>query len=291
MKSFHWIEAEKANFPIKVLCEVLEVSRSGFYAWVRRPPSVRALEDDRLAAEVRKAFEENKKRYGSPRVFEELRANGVRIGRGRVAKLMRREGLVARPTKRFVTTTMSNHDNPRAANVLNRDFSAAKPNEKWVGDITYLPTAQGYIYLAMLMDLHSRRIVGWDVAATMETSLASSALKMALATRTLDGPLLHHTDQGVQYTSVEYVELLKSNGITQSMSRRGNCWDNAPAESFFSTLKTELGAELLKGKGNARDVRRAVVDFIATYNLDRRHSSIGYVSPVDFEAAWMSRAA
>lgn len=288
---FRWIQAEKAQFPVKVLCEVLEVSRSGFYAWTGRSPSARQREDDRLAVKVRAAFEKSGRRYGSPRIREELCANGEHIGFGRVCKLMRRENLVARPKKRFVTTTMSQHENPRAANLLNRNFEATKPNEKWVGDITYLPTAQGYIYLAVLMDLHSRRIVGWDVANTMETALAMRALRMALATRTLDGPLLHHTDQGVQYTSADYVAELSTRGITQSMSRTGNCWDNAPAESFFSTLKTELGAELLKGKGDAREVRRTVIDYIATYNLDRRHSSIGYVSPVDFEAAWMSHAA
>lgn len=276
------IEAEKAQYPVLMMCEALGVSRSGFYKWRGRSPSKREQEDRRLAPAVEAAFVNSGETYGSPRIHEELRQAGELIGRGKVCRLMKELDLVARPKARFVATTMSEHDNPIAPNVLRRNFTAKRANEKWVGDITYLPTAQGFIYLAILLDLHSRRIVGYAVGATLETSLALSALDMALSTRTVTAGLIHHTDRGVQYSSAEYVQRLKEHAIVPSMSRKGNCWDNAPAESVFSSLKFEIG-DLLNGKKTPQEVRRGVLDYIAFYNLRRRHSSIGYVSPREFE--------
>lgn len=288
---FGFIAAEKAHFPVKVLCEVLGVSRSGFYEWRKRGPSRRAREDELLRCHVVAAFKASRRTYGSPRVHRELQVHGVTVGRHRVARLMREEELRARAKRRFVVTTDSNHQEEAPTNLLKRDFTATRENEKWVGDITYLPTSSGFIYLAVLLDLYSRRVVGWSVSDTMETELALRALDGALATRRPTGPLIHHTDRGVQYVSAEYVSRLEEHGIQRSMSRRGNCWDNAPAESFFSTLKLEL-PEATSATLHPRDVRRAVIDYIARYNLERRHSSIGYLSPVDYEeAARRSRAA
>jgi putative transposase len=288
---FGFIDAEKAHYPVAVLCRTLEVSRSGYYAWCCRGPSRRQQEDFRLGAHVLAAFEESQRTYGSPRVTRELRAGGHSVGRRRVARLMRENALAARQRRRFIQTTMSAHDEPLAPNVLQRDFKATRPNEKWVGDITYLPTAQGFIFLAVLLDLYSRRVVGWAVGPTLQTELAMRALDMALATRRVDGPLVHHTDRGIQYACKEYVQRLEQHGVLRSMSRVGDCWDNAPAESFFSSLKQER-KEALNGKHHREDVRRAVLDYIAVYNLERRHSSIGFISPVEYEdAARMGRAA
>lgn len=288
---FEAIDALKADYEVAMLCRVLDVSRSGYYAWCGRPPSLRQQEDERLASVVQAAFQESGKAYGSPRVHQELIVQGESIGRRRVRRLMKQQGLVARKKKSFVTTTLSEHDHPVAPDLLQRNFDAHRPNEKWVGDITYLPTSRGFIYLAMLLDLHSRRIVGHAIEGTLEKNVALRALDMALSTRSRTGPLIHHSDRGVHYTNTEYVQVLNAHSAERSMSRKGNCWDNAPAESFFSSLKTELG-KVLNGKHSPDEVRRAVIDYIANYNFKRRHSSIGYMSPVDFEeSARMGRAA
>lgn len=287
---FGLIEAEKANYPVLMMCQVLGVSRSGFYASRGRLPSKRQQEDRRLGPAVEAAFLNSGKRYGSPRVHQELTKGGEPISRRRTCRLMKELELVARAKKKFVATTMSEHDNPIAPNVLQRDFEAAGPHQKLVGDITYLPTAEGFIYLAILLDLHSRRIVGYAVGSTLEARLALQALEMAISTRALNAGTIHHTDRGVQYSSAEYVQRLKEQTIVQSMSRKGNCWDNAPAESFFSSLKFEVG-KLLNGKEPPTDVRRGIIDYIAFYNFKRRHSSIGYLSPAEFEAGRMKAAA
>lgn len=279
---FGLIKAEKAHYPVNLMCKVLGVARSGFYAWEGRPPSKRQQEDRRLAPAVEAAFVESGETYGSPRVHKELTLNGEPISRRRTCRLMKELELVARPKKKFVATTMSEHDNPIAPNRLERNFKAAGPHQKLVGDITYLRTSEGFIYLAVLLDMYSRRIVGYAIGATLETRLALEALDMAISTRALNADTTHHTDRGLQYTSAEYVQRLKEKHIVQSMSRKGNCWDNAPAESFFSSLKFEVGA-LLNGKVPPRDVRRAIIDYIAFYNLKRRHSSLGYFSPAEFE--------
>jgi putative transposase len=288
---FSFISKEKAHHSVRLLCEVLRVSRSGFYAWEQRAPSRRATEDARLQCHVVAAFKASGRTYGSPRLKEELEAQGIRVGRHRVARLMREGALAARKRRRFVTTTDSAHEEAVPVNLLKRDFTATRENEKWVGDITYLPTTRGFIYLAVLLDLFSRRVVGWSISASMESDLAHQALEVALATRQLAGPLIHHTDRGVQYTSRDYVRRLEAAGIQRSMSRRGDCWDNAPAESFFSSLKTELPAAR-KGNASPEELHQQVIDYIARYNLERRHSSIGYLAPVEYEeAARMGRAA
>lgn len=287
---FGFIAAEKACFTVEMLCRVLEVSRAGFYAWCARGPSNRAKEDAQLKRHLAVRFEKSRRTYGSPRMKAELCALGHQVGRHRVARLMREAQLVARAKRRFVKTTDSSHTNSVPQNLLKRDFTAAAPNEKWVGDITYLPTVNGHLYLAVLLDLYSRRVVGWSLHHAMTTALSTQALEMALRTRTVTTKLIHHTDRGVQYTAKEYVQKLDERGIKRSMSRLGNCWDNAPAESFFSSLKFEL-PNVVAGGLHHTEVRRCVIDAIARYNAERRHSSIGYVSPMDFEATRMGRVA
>ncbi len=287
---FGFIEAEKACHSIELMCEVLGVSRSGFYAWRTRKPSRRALEDELIRDNVVDIFHRKGGKYGSPRLKGEKGLE--KVGRHRIARILREESLCARQKRAFrVATTDSNHQEQVPENLLARDFSASRPNEKWVGDITYLPTRTGFIYLAVLLDLHSRRVVGWSMSNSLHTDLALEALNVALATRHIEGQLLHHTDRGVQYVSHSYVERIEQCGIQRSMSRKGNCWDNAPAESFFSSLKMELPA-VASGRLEAREVRRAVLDYLEWYNLERKHSAVGNISPAQYEnAARMGRAA
>ena len=223
---FAFISAEKARYSVSLLCSVLDVSRSGYYAWCTRPPSQRAIEDAELAEDIRNIHDSSKQRYGSPRIHEELTANDVRVGRKRVARLMKERGLSARIKQRFVKTTDSKHDFPVAPNLLERDFTADAPNEVWVGDITYLDTREGWLYLAVLIDLYSRRVVGWAMSERIDTALAMGALNMALARRNPPRGLIHHTDRGCQYASHEYRRQLRGIGAECSMSRKGDCWDN-----------------------------------------------------------------
>ncbi len=284
---FVFIDAEKALYPLRILCRVLEVSRSGYYAWRARKPSARALEDEQLRPKVVEAFATGRGTYGSPRVRDELVDQGVRIGRKRVARLMRELGLRGVCPRKFRVTTDSDHDHPIAENLLDRNFEASKPNEKWTTDITYVWTGEGWLYLAVVMDLFSRRIVGWSTADHMETSLCLEALRKALALRTDVDGLIHHSDRGVQYASAGYRGALDAEGIECSMSRRANCWDNAVGESFFGTLKNEL---IYRRPWLTReDARDAIAEYIEIfYNRIRRHSTIGGVSPAKFEeqAAW-----
>ena len=279
---FAFIDSEKAAYPLRLLCRVLQVSKSGYYAWLRRDPSDRALEDERLRPKVVEAFKLGRGTYGSVRVRRELIDQGFEIGRRRVARLMGEMGLVGLPARKFQTTTDSNHDKPIAANVLDRDFVASRPNEKWVTDITYIWTGEGWLYLAAVLDLYSRRVVGWSTGESLETSLCLKALSMALSHRKKVKGLTHHSDRGVQYASDDYQKVLKARGITCSMSRRANCWDNAVAESFFGTLKTEL---IYRKPWLTREsARDAIGEYIEVfYNRIRRHSTIGYVSPAKFE--------
>ena len=284
---FAFIDAEKALYPLRILCRVLGVSRSGYYAWRARKPSARALEDEQLRPRVVEAFATGRGTYGSPRVRDELVDQGVRIGRKRVARLMRELGLRGVCPRKFRVTTDSDHDHPIAENLLDRNFEASKPNEKWTTDITYVWTGEGWLYLAVVMDLFSRRIVGWSTADHMETSLCLDALRKALALRTDVEGLIHHSDRGVQYASAGYREALDAADIECSMSRRANCWDNAVGESFFGTLKNEL---IYRRPWLTREeARDAIAEYIEIfYNRIRRHSTIGGVSPAKFEekAAW-----
>jgi transposase InsO family protein len=249
---------------------------------LRRPESKHGADDRRLSFHVRVVHEESRRTYGSPRVWRALQGQGIAVGRHRVARLMRVAGIRARKRRKYLTTTNSNHDNAVAANLLQRSFDADRPNAIWASDITYLATAQGWIYLAVVVDLFSRRVVGWALSDRIDAQLAVEALRMALLRRSPLAGLLHHSDRGLQYASFEYQELLRKNAITCSMSRIGDCWDNAVVESFFSTMKTELAMPNSEHRDN---VRNKVIDYIENfYNTKRLHSTLGYVSPSMFEA-------
>jgi transposase InsO family protein len=272
-----------------VLCRTLQVSTSGFYAWCRRGLSDRAQEDAALKVEIRAAHTASGKRYGSPRILEDLKADGRQVGRKRVARLMREEGIEGQRKRRFRTTTDSRHSHPVAPNRLERDFSASTPNEIWVSDITYIWTREGWMYLAAILDLFSRRVVGWSMDSHIDQALVLDALGMALRTRQPKPGLLHHSDRGVQYAGAEYQEQLRQAGIVCSMSRKGDCWDNAVAESFFSTLKAELVHRM--DYASRSQARASVFEYIeAFYNPRRRHSSLGYSSPIEHEAAAARKA-
>jgi len=275
--------AEKARFPVSFMCRMLSVSRSGFYAWVARPESLRRRHDRRLVAHIHDVFVSSRSTYGSPRVFAELRALGLSAGRHRVARLMRHEQLRARWRRRFVHTTDSNHHHVPATNLLERRFVPGGPDRVWATDITFVPSEQGWLYLAVVMDLFSRRIVGWGMSRRIDTKLVLAALDMALANRQPPKGLLHHSDRGVQYASEDYRSALDRRGIVCSMSRLGNCWDNAPVESFFSTLKTELVHRTTFR--TFEEARMKLFEYLEVfYNRRRLHSALGYRSPEAFEA-------
>jgi transposase InsO family protein len=286
---FACIQAEKATFPVSVLCRVLGVSRAGFYAAQRRPVPPRVTADARLTVQIGAIHRASRRCYGSPRVHAELRAHGQCTSRKRVARLMRRAGWAARRRRAFRLTTQSRHLHPVAPNRLARRFTAAAPDRVWVSDITYLPTGEGWLYLAVVLDLFSRRIVGWATSDRLGEGVALEALGMGLARRGPPRGLLHHSDRGSQYASAEYRAILAGHGMDCSMSGVGNCWDNAVAESFFATLKVELHDE---GAWRTRaTAHRALFDYIELfYNGERRHSTLGQLSPVAFERRWQQTA-
>lgn len=282
---FAFIAAEKAAFPVTVLCRILAVSRAGFYAAQARPVAGRARRDAQLAVEIAAIHGESRQRYGSPRVHAELRARGRGVSRKRVARLMHHRGLAGRRRRRYRVTTDSRHPFPVAANVLARQFTAPAPDAVWVTDITYIPTGEGWLYLAVILDLCSRGIVGWAMSERITRRLTLDALGMALGHRRPPQGLLHHSDRGSQYASGDYQTALVRQGIVCSMSRRGDCWDNAVAESFFATLKVELVHDALWPTRAA--ARVAVFEYIEVfYNRQRRHSSLGFLSPLAFERQW-----
>ena len=263
------------------MCRVLEVSRSGFYAWRERPESERAHTDRRLRVLVCTSFHASRRRYGSPRVHRDLIEHDIRVSRKRVVRLMREEGLQARQRKRFKLTTMSQHDQPVAPNVLDRQFTAAAVNQRWVGDTTEFVIGEtGKLYLAAILDLFSRFVVGWAIGAVNDRHLTIAALEMALKRRGPETGLLHHSDRGSPYASGDYQAILQAHGITCSMSRSGDCFDNAVAEAFFSTVKMELGDRFETGDEAKRELFAYLEAF---YNQRRRHSTLGYVSPAVFE--------
>jgi len=284
---FAFIDAEKAQWPVEVQCDLLGVSRSGYYAWRDRPEAPRAAEDAELVVEIKAAHKAGRGNYGSPRVHRELRAKGRRVGRKRVERLMRREGIVGRRKKRFRKTTDSNHSHPIAPNVLERNFDVDLPNAAWVTDVTYVWTHEGWLYLAAILDLFSRRVVGWSASANNDRALAISALDRAVAEREPTRGLIHHSDRGSVYASGDYGDALTKLGAVKSMSRKGDCWDNAVGESFFATIKGEMiDHEDFQTRAAAI---AAIADYIdGFYNPCRRHSSIGYVSPIEFELKFMS---
>lgn len=278
---FRFIVVEKAEHSITILCRCLCVTRSGFYAWQRRPESTHARDDRRLKVLVRVSFEESKHRYGSPRVHEDLLEQHEHVSRKRVVRLMQEEGLKARLRKRYKLTTMSDHDQPVAANLLDRQFEADAPNQRWVGDTTeFVIGESGKLYLAAILDLFSRFTVGWAVSAVNDRHLTIKALEMALMRRCPPVGLLHHSDQGGPYASADYQTILDAKGITCSMSRRGNCYDNAVMEAFFSSVKSELRERF----DTCGEAKMELFEYIEVfYNQRRRHSTIGYISPAAYE--------
>ena len=285
---FEAIRAQKAKFPVAVMCRCLGVSRSGFYAWSCREPSQREQEDTRLRVHIRAIHRESRRAYGYPRVHRELLRRGHQVGRHRVARLMRQEGLRSKRQRRFRVTTKANDKHLPAPNLLERQFHTQKPDAVWVGDITYIRTDEGWLYLAILVDLFSRRIVGWALSDRLKTSLALDAWRMALGRR--GAPGIHHSDRGCQYTSKAYLKALEGAGTQVSMSRKGDCWDNAVAESTFASIKVELvHGQRFRSRAEAR---AAVVEYVdGFYNSKRQHSANNFLSPAEFEAEYAREAA
>jgi putative transposase len=281
--TFRFIDAHQDQWPVRLLCETLEVSPAGYYAWRRRPRSAQQQWQDTLLVEMRAIHTQFKARYGSPRMHQELVARGHDCCVNTVARLMRDHGIVAKTARKFrVTTTDSNHDLPVADNLLDRQFNPSEANEVWLADITYIPTREGWLYLAAVEDLFSRMVVGWSMAESMESRLVVDALEMAVQRRLPDAGLLAHSDRGSQYASEHYQLLLARHGIACSMSRRADCWDNAPMESFFASLKKELVHDA--DFATRAEARAALFEYIEVfYNGQRRHSSLGYVSPAEYE--------
>jgi putative transposase len=283
---FQFVAEHQHQYPVTLMCQVLEISVSGYYAWCKRPISTHQREDARLAAEIQTIFLDNRQVYGSPRIHAALQARGIRCGRKRVVRLMQALGLQAKRHRHHKPTTTSSDPTVRfAPNLLNRDFTALRPNAKWVTDITAIPTGEGWLYLAVILDLFSRMVVGWAMASTEDEHLVTLALHMALARRHPQAGLLHHSDRGTEYTSHGYQALLTELGIEVSMSRTANCYDNAAMESFFDTLKSECveRTHFL----NLTQARSAIFEYLECfYNPVRLHSTLQYVSPLVYEQAF-----
>jgi transposase InsO family protein len=280
---FRFIEDRRADYPVRIMCGALGVSPAGYYAWRSRPESRRSTANRELVDDIRLVHRNNHGRYGSPRIHIELQTQGRGASRGRIERLMRHHGIraiMARP--RRVRTTDSRHDLPIAPNLLQRNFTAAAPNRIWLADITYIETDQGWLYLAAVMDLYSRRIVGWAMQDHLRTELPLTALRMAISAQRPSTDLIHHSDRGVQYASADYRNTVQSAGFRASMSRKADCYDNAPMESFFHTLKTELVHH--RRYATREDAKRDIFAYIeGYYNRTRRHSAIGYISPIEME--------
>jgi len=276
------IKDHASRFDICLMCRVLQVSRAGYYAWRKRAPSAHWLKDQRLLVQIRASHAASHGNYGSPRVVHDVRAAGERCSVNRVARLMRANSIRARRKRHWRTTTLSHHDLVVAQNTLNRQFNPSGPNQVWVSDITYVRTRQNWLYLTVILDLYSRAVVGWSMSTDMTTPSVLGALQMAIQQRRPGKGLMHHSDRGVQYASQEYQQLLREHHIQCSMSRKGNCWDNACAESFFSTLKRECIHDQVYS--NPQEARRHLFHWIeVVYNRRRRHSTLDYRSPLEFE--------
>jgi putative transposase len=269
-------------YSLERLCDALVVSISGYYAWQKQPQSKRDQENERIVAEIKVIHQQSRETYGSPRIHVDLQEKGVYCSENRVARLMRRHQIAAKRKRKFVTTTDSNHSLSVAENRLNQEFTASRPNEKWVTDITYIWTKEGWLYLAVVLDLFSRKVVGWAMDHRMGKELVVKALQMALLARKPAPGLLHHSDRGSQYASKAYQQLLKHHQLECSMSRRGNCYDNAPMESFFATLKQELVFH--RQYQTRQEAKADIFEYIQVwYNRKRKHSALGYLSPEQFE--------
>jgi putative transposase len=279
---YAFIEGHRMMWCLPVMCRVLSVSKSGYFAWRDGRERPRRRQDRALTVRIQAIHEESRQTYGSPRIHHALTVQGIAVGKKRVERLMHTAGIAVRPVRRFVTTTDSGHDQPIAPDLLQQDFSAAAPNQRWVTDITYVPTGEGWLFLAAIVDLFSRRIVGWAMDATMHRRLVLKALDMAITDRRPAPGLIHHSDRGSQYASDDYREALNAHGIIASMSRPGCCYDNAAAESFWHTIKNEL---IHRRQFDTRDqAKQAIFEYIEVfYNRLRQHTTIGNLSPVDFE--------
>jgi len=277
-----FIRDHRGAFPVDLMCRSLEVGSSGFYAWLKRPESPCRRDNLRLLTEIKAVYRKSRKNYGSPRIYAELNETGHTCSRYRVARLMRQHGIVSKHKKKFRVTTNSTHSFPVAENLLQRRFNVSKPSRCWVSDITYVPTLEGWLYLAITLDLFHRKVIGWSMARRITRQLAIDALNMAIKNGCVESGLIHHSDRGFQYASNEFQTLLKANEIRCSMSRKGDCWDNAVAESFFHTLKVEL----IHGKtyNTRQEAKTAIFEYIEVfYNRQRRHSYLGYLSPDEYE--------
>ena len=281
-----WIDKHRLTYSVTMMCELLSVSRSGLNAARMRPPSKRALSDEQLLGQIRQSQSKHRGCYGRRRMTTEVsQAQGRPVNHKRVARVMREHGLQSHKRRRFrVVTTDSKHAHPLAPNVLERDFEATAPNQKWLADMTYVPTKEGWLYVALVLDLYARKLVGWAMSQTMPQELTLCALDVALGWRDPAPGLVHHSDRGSQYAAKDYRNKLKARGITVSMSRKGDCWDNAPMESVNGTLKVEcVHDERFETREQAR---QAIVEYIGYYNTERRHSSLGNISPAEFERRW-----
>ena len=290
MSIYRFIDAEKASYPVSALCRVLRVSRSGYYEWKNRPPSNRDRENATLTERIREIHQRSRETYGYLRVHAELRALGVRCNRKRVARLMRKDGLrgCMRGRRRKHTTRQDPLAIP-APDLVGRNFCAPAPDRLWTADVTYLPTDEGFLYLAFILDVYSRKVVGWSMAGHLRTELVAAALEMATIRRNPSAGLIHHSDRGAQYTALSFGKKLEQAGIVPSMSRVGSALDNAISESFVSTLKSEIG---VSGYPDRQTARASIFEFIESfYNRVRRHSSLSYLSPTEYEQATMEEAA
>jgi len=279
---YHFISDHREIYRVGRMCNVLDVSRSGYYAWLHRPESLRKKANRNLVTRIRVIHGQKRKTYGSPRIHQELNGNGVKCSRNRVARIMKQEGIRAVVPRKYKATTDSKHNLPVAPNLLKQDFDIKEPNKVWLADITYISTLEGWLYLAAVMDLGCRRIKGWSMSTRLTKELALDALKMAICNNPVTTGIIHHSDRGSQYASTDYQKLLADKGMIPSMSRKANCWDNAPMESFFHTLKTEWVYGL---KYHTRqEAKASLFEYIELfYNRQRRHSALQYMNPCQYE--------
>lgn len=283
---YAFIQKRLRSYPVNVCCRVLGVSRSGYYKWLKKGESKRRKEGKRLIRIIKKVHSKSRRTYGSPRVHAELKHQGWTCGRGRVERLMKRYGIQARMKKRFTVTTRSKSSSPEMANRLERQFNVPKPDSVWASDVTYFWTKEGWLYLAVTLDLYSRRVIGWSMQLRLDTQLVLNALDMALAQRKISPGLMHHSDRGKEYRSNRFRKRLEDNQIIQSMSRKGDCWDNAVVESFFGRLKAELNRKLFKTRQEARSTLFEWIEVF--YNRKRLHSNLDYLSPVRYEQTYVA---
>jgi len=284
---YWFMDQHRSTHGVQKMCRVIGASRSGYYRWKKQPQSKRQQENEKILMEIRESHKNSRRAYGSPRIAEELRSNGTKCSKKRVARLMKIHGIVGKAKKKFKATTNSNHALPVAENLLNQNFAAEKSNTVWVSDITYVPTAEGWLYLAVILDLFSRQVVGWAMSDRLTSGFVVKALYQAIGRRDPASGCIFHSDRGVQYASTDVRNVLRAYGFIQSMSRKGNCYDNAVAESFFHTLKTE---HVYDYRYETRaEARQSIFEYIEMfYNRQRRHSALGYRSPISFELETMA---